>query len=157
MNLYSHDMFNKQKAKNYSIKYLQDLEYPSFSQFTGLIFRLFLKKQNKTKLPYSYFPKEASLLQELEEGALRTNQTPLCSVLIHVLYDFTSPFLNVMSTLDCNLLEGRGCAFPLLSTSSLNKPAVLWALNRILLMIVMFLNMSKKKADNSGLLRPSHA
>lgn len=66
--------FNKQKSKNSSLKYLQDLEYPSFSQFTGLIFRLFLKK--KKKLPYSYFPKEASLLQELEEGALTSNQNP---------------------------------------------------------------------------------
>lgn len=67
------------RVKNYSIKYLQDLEYPSFSQFTGLIFRALSKtKQNKTKLPYSYFPKEA-FLQELEEGALRTNQTP-CAV-----------------------------------------------------------------------------
>ena len=67
--------FNKQKSKSSSLKYLQDLECPSFSQFTGLIFRLFLKKKNK-KLPYSYFPKEASLLQELEEGALTSNQNP---------------------------------------------------------------------------------
>lgn len=58
---------------------------------------------------------------------------------------------SLLSPLDCNLLEGRGCAFPLLSTSILKEPGVLWALNRILLMIVMFLKMSEEKADNSGL------